>query len=69
VILTHELHGRRVTIFPEAKTHVGARGTIQGVCYADAEARIELLVELDGDGQLEFFHYRQVRLIARKNGG
>jgi hypothetical protein len=32
------------------------------VCYGDNEATIELLVELEKDGQLEFFQYRQVRL-------
>jgi hypothetical protein len=62
MVLTHDLHGRAVWIAPEAKSRVDERGFVRGVCYGDNEATIELLVELEKDGQLEFFQYRQVRL-------
>lgn len=57
---THDLHGRRVRVV-EYKPRAGETGTVRGVAYGDSGA-VELLVELDGDGQLESIPIRQVRL-------
>jgi hypothetical protein len=65
MVLTHDLHGRFVRVAKEAHDRVGEIGLVQGVCYADNEATIMLLVEMKADGQLELFQFRQVRLLDK----